>query len=86
MAITEIETRLSAVEQSLGERIGKLEEQVSHLKEQLEDGPLPAETASWKGIIGIFKDDPLFDEAMRLGAEYREGLRNEDEQDEGSKA
>jgi hypothetical protein len=30
------------------------------------------------------KDDPVYEEAMRLGREYRQSLRPKDEEDEGS--
>ncbi|HLK58550.1 MAG TPA: DNA adenine methylase [Chthonomonadaceae bacterium] len=32
---------------------------------------MAAETAWWKKIVGIYKDDPEFEEAMRPGREYR---------------
>lgn len=36
----------------------------------------------WERIRGTFKDDPAYEEAMRLGREYRESLRpREDEGD-----
>lgn len=35
----------------------------------------------WKQIIGVFKNDPLFDEAERLGREGREAQRMEYDDD-----
>ena len=63
MAAPQIEQRLAA-----------LEAEVAHLKEQL------ANVARSKGdwlneIYGAFENDPIYDEAMRLGREYRESLR-----------
>lgn len=59
MATTEIEIRVSA-----------LESEIAMLKEKLakiEKTP----TAWWQMISGAFADDADFEEAMRLGREYR---------------
>ena len=62
MAAPEIESRVSA-----------LEAEVAQLKERLEKA---APQADWLDeIYGAFADDPHFEEAMRLGREYRESLR-----------
>ena len=59
--------------QSLGKGVAALEEEVSRLKALLErkkdDKPW------WEKIAGTFANDPLYDEAMRLGREYRESTR-----------
>ncbi len=51
-------------QRSIGERLSQLEAEVAELK-----------AAGYKQAmldrIGIFKDDPGYDEAMRLGAEWR---------------
>jgi hypothetical protein len=44
----------------------------------------PAEKRWWERIVGIFEDDPEFEEAMRLGREYRDSLRPHD--DEGGQS
>jgi len=59
MATTEIEIRVSA-----------LESEIATLKEKLakiEKSP----TAWWQKISGTFTDDADYEEAMRLGREYR---------------
>jgi hypothetical protein len=62
MTATEIESRVAV-----------LEAEVARLKEQLEKAPLKGD---WlQEIYGAFADDPDFEEAMRLGREYRESLR-----------
>ncbi len=53
--------------QTLEERISALERRVDELTRQDQC----AENPWWERHIGAFKDSPLFDEAMRLGAEYR---------------
>ena len=55
-------------------RVSALEAELSRLKSLIEKPPEPEEPA-WKAIIGLFEDDPLFEEAMRLGREYRESTR-----------
>lgn len=63
MAVPEIEHRVAA-----------LESEVARLKEQLEKA-VPAKGDWLDEIYGAFADDPHFEEAMRLGREYRESLR-----------
>ncbi len=74
MATSELELRVSA-----------LEKELAKLKEKLaRDGK--SDLPWWKQISGAFADDPLFDEAMRLGREYRVNLREEydDEPDDNT--
>jgi hypothetical protein len=55
---------------SLEERVAALEAEMARLKQERTS----AEGASipwWERRFGAFKDDPAYDEAMRLGAEYR---------------
>lgn len=58
---------------SIEERLSALEKKVAELT---------AEPASdliyrdgWESTVGMFADDPGYDEMVRLGAEYRESLR-----------
>jgi len=70
-----MEQRLVLLENSLSERIARLEEEVSRLAQRVTGESRREETAWWKTIVGAFQDDPEFDEAMRLGRAYRESLR-----------
>ena len=55
-------------------RVATLEAEVAQLKRQIEAVALPAKPW-WQEIYGTFAGDPLYEEAMRLGREYRESLR-----------
>jgi hypothetical protein len=55
-------------------RIAALEAEVGRLRAIVEQAP-GVEEPAWKKIVGLFEDDPLFEEAMRLGREYRESTR-----------
>jgi hypothetical protein len=57
---------------TIKQRIEELETQVAELRKRL-----PPEEPGWKKVVGIFgpEDTEAFDEAMRLGREYRESLR-----------
>lgn len=55
---------------TLNERVTELESELASLKQRL-----PREPAGWRSIVGVFADDPAFEEAMRLGREYRESQR-----------
>ncbi len=57
----------------LKDRVAALEAEVAKLKEIV--GNSKDERPWWKKIAGAFAGDPAFLEAMRLGREYREGLR-----------
>ena len=55
-------------------RVTRLEAEMAQLKKQLEQTAPP--TGDWlDSIYGAFANDPHFEEAMRLGREYRESLR-----------
>jgi hypothetical protein len=55
----------------LKDRVAFLEAEVARLKERIEGN-----SKSWTDeIAGAFANDPAFEEAMRLGREYRESLR-----------
>ena len=63
MAVAQIEQRVAA-----------LEAEVTRLKQKLETVTKPT-IPWWQEIYGTFADDPLYEEAMRAGREYRESLR-----------
>ena len=66
---------------SLEERVAALEAEVARLKQERLSAA-EAKKPWWAEIWGTFKDDPEYEEAMRLGREYRESLRPKDEGDE----
>lgn len=53
--------------QTLEQRIEELERKVAELT-----AAAATPKKDWRRSIGIFANDPDFDEAMRLGREYRE--------------
>ena len=66
---------------SLEERMTALEAEVQQLKQRQELDRSEDAIPWWEKIRGRFKDDPDYDEAMRLGREYRESLRPKDYED-----
>jgi hypothetical protein len=60
--------------QTLAARVAALETQLAQLQTQLAQ-PAPPQKDWLDEWYGAFADDPLYDEAMRLGREYRESLR-----------
>ena len=62
--------------QTLEKRVEELEKKVALLSEK-EILPAPKKDP-WR-TFGVFKDDPYFDEAVRLGREYREQQTYKDE-------
>jgi hypothetical protein len=59
---------------NLEQRVKVLETEVERLKSVLARS-VPIQESGWKRICGAFADDPAFEEAMRLGRQYRESLR-----------
>ena len=52
-------------------QVTTLERELASLKEQVASQKLPW----WKANLGQFANDPIYDEAMKLGRAYRESLR-----------
>ena len=70
MSNTELETRVKTLESELAvlkEKFKKIEK---------------SETPWWKERIGMFADNPAYDEAMKLGREYRESQQINYDEDE----
>ena len=74
----------------LEERVAFLEAEVARLIDIIENSSFAEQPALpwWEKIAGTFADDPMYDEAMRLGREYRdaqslEDLEDIEEEDEG---
>ena len=59
---------------SLQQRVAALETEVALLKKRIEATEKPGDPWLEK-VWGAFANDPAFEEAMRLGREYRESLR-----------
>jgi len=57
---------------SIEERMTVLEAEVARLKKLLPPGETNRVVPWWEKRFGAFKDDPLYDEAMRLATEYRQ--------------
>jgi hypothetical protein len=58
----------------LKDRVAALEAEVARLKVQLESSN--RNSKDWVDkIAGSFANDPIYEEAMRLGRQYRESLR-----------
>jgi hypothetical protein len=63
-----------ATASSLADRVAALEAEVAHLKAKVEANsvePVPW----WHQIAGTFAGDDAYEEAMRLGREWRESFR-----------
>jgi hypothetical protein len=58
----------------LEERVAALEAEVAKLKAMVQNGKASADPWT-EHVWGAFANDPVYEEAMRLGREYRESLR-----------
>lgn len=58
----------------LADRVAALEAQMIQLKAKLEE-LTGAKVPWWQAIAGTFANDPTYEEAMRLGREWRESFR-----------
>ena len=59
---------------SLKQRVEALEGEVRRLKAKVEGTTCDA-VPWWEKIAGTFANDPIYEEAMRLGREWRESFR-----------
>jgi hypothetical protein len=65
--------RMSSTLEKLEARVAALEKEIKQIRSQL---PEAAEQRHWwHGDAGRFENDPVFDEIVRLGREYRDSLR-----------
>jgi hypothetical protein len=64
---------------TLEDRVAELEKKVARLLEEKTEEQTPVPW--WEQITGVFKDCPAFDEAERLGREWREAQRMEYDED-----
>jgi hypothetical protein len=55
--------------EQLEERVAHLEAEVARLKNKVENDS--SSRPWWEKIAGTFSDNPAYDEAMRLGSDYR---------------
>jgi len=60
---------LRCMAETLEKRVEELEKKVAQLTAQLSHAP---RTKDWRRTLGAFQNDPDFEEAVRLGREYRE--------------
>jgi hypothetical protein len=65
---------------SLEERIKVLEAELKEIKQRLDRESSTSPLPWWKKIVGVYRDDPEFEEAVRLGREYRDSLRPSDDE------
>jgi hypothetical protein len=65
---------------SLEERIMALEAEVMQLKRAWQ-GATNMSVPWWERRFGAFKDDPMYDEAMRLGVAYRQSQPTSEDED-----
>jgi hypothetical protein len=56
---------------NIEQRLAALETEVAELKRRLEPSPSPTDPW-WRTVSGAFAGDPAFQEAMRLGRQWRD--------------
>jgi hypothetical protein len=69
---------LTMTTQQLEARLATLEQEMAQVKQMLTPaGQSPAIQPWWEKIAGSFADDPDFDEAERLGREWRKSAQDD---------
>jgi hypothetical protein len=63
--------------QQLEARLATLEQEMAQVKQMLTPTKSPAIQPWWEKIAGSFADDPDFDEAERLGREWRKSAQDD---------
>ncbi len=60
---------------TLEQRVEQLEKELAQLKQELQSISQSPEQPWWEKIVGVFADDPDFEEAVELGKAYRQSLK-----------
>jgi hypothetical protein len=68
---------------TLEERVAAVEQELAELKHQVKSEP--TRLPWWEKIAGTFANNPEYDEAMRLGREWRQSQREDYDRDEDGK-
>ena len=66
---------------STEERLTTLEKEMAQIKQQLATEKPQTTQHPWDKVFGSFANSEGFEEAIRLGREYRESLRPKDDED-----
>lgn len=64
--------------QTIEERLTAVETKLEQLQREKEHNKEAEEPRGWKRIVGIFADDPEFEEAVKAGKEWRDSFRPPD--------
>jgi hypothetical protein len=64
--------------ETLEDRLTAVENELAQLKHLLADSNSPKRAGWWEKMFGSFADSEGFEEAVRLGKEYRESLHPKD--------
>jgi hypothetical protein len=67
-----------ALSETLEDRLTAVEQELADVKRQLGANKCQSPTVWWETMFGSFADSEGFEEAVRLGREYRESLRPKD--------
>jgi hypothetical protein len=68
---------------SVEERLRVVEKELAELKQQLAKDKAQTTLPWWEQIFGTFANSEAYEDAMRLGREYRESLRPKEDEDAG---
>lgn len=60
---------------TLQDRVTAVEKELAEMKQRLEKDKSQTAAPRWEKIFGTFANSTGFEEAVRLGREYRESLR-----------
>ena len=66
---------------TIEERLSVVEKELAQVKQQLATEKSQPLTHPWDKVFGVFANSEGFEEAVRLGREYRESLRPKDYED-----
>lgn len=69
--------------ETMEERLTAVEREVAQFKQRALDTAPPAPLPWWEKIASTFAQSEHYDEAMRLGREYREAQRPTDDEETG---
>jgi hypothetical protein len=74
---------MASTEASVEERLTQLEQRVREMEERLllQNATPVAEKRGWRAAVGVFADNPHFEDAVRFGREWRFADSPKDDED-----
>jgi len=77
MATVRLEDKIDELDARFSKQLGELRDQLAKVEQSQGEAPASVPGAWWSRLVGVYRSDPAFDEAVRLSREYRTSLNHD---------